>query len=525
MGNPPWNQPLTPIAFLDRSAQVFGNRTAVVDGDLRLSYAEFDDRTRRLAGGLRDLGVEPSDRVAVLAPNSHVLLEAHYGVPRAGGVLVTLNTRLNPRELSEIVNHSGACVLIADLAYADAASYIAKSNRDLRVLLAGTSESEHETMMETAPRMSLPVEDETGLISLNYTSGTTGTPKGVMYHHRGAYLQALAMAFHSKLDAASGFLWTLPMFHCNGWCFTWAVTAAGGTHVCLRDVDADEIWRQIRIGEVTHLNAAPTVLTLLVQHSSAADGPAPQPIAVGTGGAPPSPTLLAEMAALNMDVTHLYGLTETFGPVALCEWMPDWSELPIEEQARIKARQGVGNVISEVMRVIDQKGEDVEPNGESIGEIAIRGNNLMKGYYRDDDATSESMPDGWFRTGDLGVIHPDGYVELRDRAKDVIISGGENIASIEVEQAIVSHPAVSEAAVVAAPHELWGEIPIAFVDLRPGSTVTQDDIVRHVKSRLAHFKAPRLVVFQELPKTSTGKIQKYALRESAAAIVETEELE
>ena len=520
MDSPPWTQPLSPLSFLDRSAVVFGRRTAVLDGDLRFSYAELDDRTKRLAGALKGAGVDRGDRVAVLAPNSHVLLEAHYGVPRAGAVLVAMNNRLNGHELAYIVEHSGAKVLIADDVYAEAVGLIRKANPDVRVVSAGSSKDEYEEILAAADQVNLPVASESDLISINYTSGTTGLPKGVMYHHRGAYLQALAMAFHSKLDVSSGFLWTLPMFHCNGWCFTWAVTAAGGTHLCLRRVEAGEIWNMIRRGDVTHFNAAPTVLTMLARHEAAADGPAPEAIAVGTGGAPPSPTLLEEMADLNIDITHLYGLTETFGPVTLCEWLPEWSGLPAAEQARIKARQGVGNVISERMRVVDRHDEDVPSDGETMGEVAIRGNNLMMGYYRDEAATDAAIRHGWFRTGDLGVMHPDGYVELRDRAKDIIISGGENIASIEVEQAIVSHPAVSEAAVVAAPHDLWGEVPIAFVDLRPGTEATQDDIVEHVHELLAHFKAPKLVVMEPLPKTSTGKVKKYVLRERAAAIAE-----
>ena len=514
-----WSRPLTPVSFLDRSAKVFEHRTAVVDGDLRLTYAEFDERADRLAGAVAAFGVEPGDRVALLAPNSHVLLEAHYGVPRAGAVLVALNNRLSPSELAYIVGHSGARLLIADEIYADAVSAIVAENPEVVPVVAGNGSGDYEDRLAAAPRMRLAVTDEAAPISINYTSGTTGRPKGVMYHHRGAYLQALAMAFHSRLDAATGFLWTLPMFHCNGWCFTWAVTAAGGTHLCLRRVETGEIWRSIRAGEVSHFNAAPTILTMLARHEEAGAGPAPRPISVATGGAPPSPTLLEEMAALNIDVTHLYGLTETFGPVTLCEWLPEWSDLPIHEQAVIKARQGVGNVISDPMRIVDPSGRDVPADAETMGEVAIRGNNLMKGYYRDDEASGEAIPDGWFRTGDLGVMHPDGYVELRDRAKDIIISGGENISSIEVEQVIVSHPAVSEAAVVAAPDDLWGEIPVAFVDLRPGAELSGDDVVSHVRERLAHFKAPKHVVMEELPKTSTGKVQKFVLRERAAAIV------
>ena len=508
-----WFQPLTPLSFLERSARVFGDRTAVIDGDDRFTYRQLADRSRRLAGGLAAAGVSPGDRVAVLAPNTHLLLEAHYGVPWSGGVLVALNTRLHPQEMAYIVSHSGAAVLVADSAFAAAAGEIAATvPRPLQVVVAGGGDDGYEAMLAAATPLARGVEDERDLISLNYTSGTTGRPKGVMYHHRGAYLQSLAMAFHGGLDAGSGFLWTLPMFHCNGWCFTWAVTAAGATHICLRSVEPASIWKMIRTGDVTHFNAAPTVLTMLAHHEGAEEGPAPRPVRVGTGGAPPSPTLLEEMAALNMDVTHLYGLTETFGPITLCEWRPEWDELPIADQARIKARQGVGNVISDRMRVVDASGADVPADAATLGEVALTGNNVMQGYFRDEEATTRAVPDGWFRTGDLAVMHPDGYVELKDRAKDIIISGGENIASIEVEQAIVSHAAVSEAAVVGAPHPKWGEAPVAFVDLKPGRPLTAEEVTAHVRSRLAGFKAPRAVVFGPLPKTSTGKVQKYVLR-------------
>ena len=515
MENPVWSQPLTPVSFLDRSASVFPERTAVVDGDLILTYMELDDRTQRLAGGLLSLGIVPGDRVALLAPNSHVLLEAHYGVPRAGAALVALNNRLNAQELAYIVEHAGAKVLIADEIYADTAKDIAATSTVAELVVGDV---QYEELIGGASPVKRGVADESDMISLNYTSGTTGQPKGVIYHHRGAYLQALAMAFHSRLDVASGFLWTLPMFHCNGWCFTWAVTAAGGTHLCLRKVDPTEIWKALRAGSVTHFNAAPTVLTMLATHAEAGNGPLPRTIEVGTGGAPPSPTLLEEMASLNMNVAHLYGLTETFGPITLCEWLPEWSELPTAEQAALKARQGVGNIISERMRVVDGYGADVEADGETIGEVALRGNNLMSGYYRDDESTAAAVPDGWFRTGDLGIMHSDGYVELKDRAKDLIISGGENIASIEVEQAIVSHAAVAEAAVVAAPDDLWGEIPVAFVHLRAGAKATPEDIRNHVRSRISHYKAPKFVVLGDLPKTSTGKVQKYVLRDRAVAL-------
>ena len=458
------------------------------------------ERTERLAGGL---GVAPGDRVAVLAPNAHVLLEAHYGVPLAGAVLVALNVRLAPAELAYMLEHSGATVLLHDESLAEKAREAAPPG----VRLVGPDE--YEAIVAGSPRLSVPVEAERALLSVNYTSGTTGLPKGVMYHHRGAYLQALAMAHHAGLGPESVFLWTLPMFHCNGWCFTWAVTAAGGAHLCLPRVDPDEIWRLIGAEGVTHLNAAPTVLTALAYNPEAR----PAALRICTGGAPPSPTLLARLAELGMEVTHLYGLTETFGPVMVCDWHPEWDELPTERQAVLKARQGVGNVVSCEARVLGPDGLDVPADGETLGEIALRGNNVMLGYYRDPEATERAAPDGWFRTGDLGVLHPDGYVELRDRAKDVIVSGAENIASVEVERAIVSHPAVLEAAVVPAPDEKWGERPAAFVTLKEGAEATEEEIRAHVRARLAGFKVPDRVEFRELPKTSTGKIQKYVLRE------------
>jgi fatty-acyl-CoA synthase len=502
-------EPLTPTSFLDRSAVVFAERTAVVDGAERWSYAEFGNRTRRQAGMLRSLGVQPLDRVAVLAPNSALLLESHFGVPYAGAVLVALNVRLTADELAFILGHSAAKVLLVDPSLGDVGrTAAARAGTGLRIVEAG---GEYETRLAGADEFVHPVDDELDLLALDYTSGTTGRPKGVEYHHRGALLQALAMAYHSRLDASSVFLWTLPMFHCNGWCFPWAVTAAGGVHLCLRSIDAAQIWRHIREDGVTHFNAAPTVLTMLASDPAAA--PAPAPVRVGTGGAPPSPTLLARMADLNIDVTHLYGLTETFGPAAICEWSPDWDQLATSEQARLKSRQGVANVVSRPLRVVDDKGDDVPADAATMGQVALRGNNVMLGYHRDPDATLAAAPHGWFLTGDVGVMHPDGYVELRDRAKDVIISGGENISTIEVEQVIASHPAVLEVAVVSMPDERWGEVPAAFVDAAEGSAVTAEQIIEHVRSRLAHFKAPKHVVFGPLPKTSTGKIQKFVLRD------------
>jgi fatty-acyl-CoA synthase len=338
-----------------------------------------------------------------------------------------------------------------------------------------------------------------------------------MYHHRGAFLQSLAVALQMKLDSDSRYLWTLPMFHCNGWCFTWAVTAAGGTHLCLRAVDAGRIWKHLRESGVTHLCGAPTVLTMLLWHPDAARGRA---VRFGTGGAAPTPAILARAAELGIDVTHLYGLTESYGPAMICEWRSEWNALPVAQQAQLKARQGVGTVVSEEARVVTPEGKDVAPDGLALGEIALRGNNLMLGYYRDDEATRRAAPDGWFRTGDLGVMHPDGYVELKDRAKDIIISGGENISSLEVERALAAHPAVLEAAVVAGPDQKWGEVPVAFVSLKPGAQLSEKGLIEHARSVLAHFKAPRRIVFGELPKTSTGKVQKFLLRETAREVIE-----
>ena len=505
-------EPLTPTAFLRRSAHVFPDRIGVVDGNVEFSYADFLDRCTRFAGALRMLGVQPGDRVAVLAGNSHVLLAAHYAVPFAGAVLVALNTRITPADVAFILDHAGAAVLIFDDAYAAQAMQAgAGRGAALRLVRAGGADDELELLIAEATPFLHPVADERALLAINYTSGTTAQPKGVMYHHRGAYLQALAMAFHMGLTGDSVYLWTLPMFHCNGWCFPWAVTAAGAMHLCLPRLESGAIWRRLRDSAVSHFCAAPTVLTMTAWAPEA--GKLPRPVRVATGGAPPTPALLERLADLGMDITHLYGLTETYGPSVICDWRSAWNRLPIQEQALRKAQQGVANVIGEPVRVVDAHGADVPRNAQTMGEIAIRGNNVMLGYYLDDETTAKSCPDGWFRTGDLGVMHADGYVELRDRAKDIIISGGENISSIEIEQALTSHEAVLEVAVVAAPDEKWGEVPVAFVTLKEGARASDDELIDHVRGRLARFKLPKRVVFGPLPKTSTGKVQKKTLRD------------
>ncbi|MGW8184117.1 MAG: acyl--CoA ligase family protein [Burkholderiales bacterium] len=511
-------EPLTPTSFLLRSGRIYADRTAVIDGDHRCTYGEFRERCLRLSGALRNMGVAEGGRVAVLSPNTHVLLEAHYGVPLAGAVLVALNPRLSAAELATIVAHAGAGVLIYDYEFeAVARDIAAQAGAELRLVRGGRRDDQYELLLESATPWHRPVADEHGLLSINYTSGTTGSPKGVMYHHRGAYLQALAMAMETRLDCDSTFLWTLPMFHCNGWCFPWAVTTAGAVHLCLRKFDPEVVWDHLRGSGVTHFNGAPTVLIMLAWHAGAAR--LPRPVRVGTGGAPPTPAILQRMAELGMEVTHLYGLTETFGPAVICEWRGEWSRLGLEEQARLKARQGVGNVVSSEVRVVDAQGKDVPADGTTLGEIALRGNNVMLGYYQDEIATRKAMPDGWFRTGDLGVMHAYGYVEIRDRSKDIILSGGENIASIEVERALCAHPAVLEAAVVAGPDPKWGEVPVAFVALKSGAAASEADLIAHVRGRLAHFKAPKRVVFGELPKNATGKVQKFVLRERARELM------
>lgn len=497
---------LSPVSFLERAAAVFADRPAVVDGDRRDTYAQLWDRAQRLAGLLAARGVEPGDRVAVLSPNTHLLLEAHYGVPLAGAVLVALNTRLAPSEIAYIVEHSGASLVLLDAEFREVLG-----EQPIPVI---DSES-YDDLVDAAEPHRVEVTDERSLLSINYTSGTTGRPKGVMYHHRGAYLQALAMAYHAKLDTSSQYLWTLPMFHTNGWCFPWAVTAAGGVHHCLRRVDPGEIWRAIDAEGITHFCAAPTVLTMLAEHPDART--LDHVLRVFAGGAPPWPALLARMSELGFDIRHLYGLTETFGPAVVCEWQPEWDSADPARRAWLIARQGIANVVAEPVRVTDPEGNDVPADGRTPGEILLRGNDVMLGYYRDPEATENATLDGWFRSGDLGVRHPDGYVELRDRLKDVIISGGENITSIEVENALTAHPDVLEAAVVAAPHEKWGEVPVAFVSLRERSSTGEAELIDFVRARIAAFKAPKKIVFGELPKTSTGKLQKNVLRAKAVA--------
>jgi fatty-acyl-CoA synthase len=519
-----WIAPLTPVSFLERSARIFPERTAVIYRDERRSYREFAERVYRLASALRAVGVGPGDRVAFLCPNTPPLLEAHYAVPLLGAVLVAINTRLNGDEIRYILEHSGARLLFVDSELAP----LAKGALDLAALeqvvmildaqagVAGERLSEIDYEAFLAGGSAEPIEAavaETDTITINYTSGTTGRPKGVMYSHRGAYLNALGEALEVGLDSSSVYLWVLPMFHCNGWCFPWAVTAMGGAHLCMRKFEPRAVIQLIGEQGVTHFCAAPTVLIMLVNSPAIGELELRRPLRIVTAAAPPSPTILQAVEALGARIDHVYGLTETYGPHSICEWHPEWNALDAPQRARLKARQGVPYIHAVEMRVVDEQMRDVPADGATMGEVVMRGNNLMKGYYRQPEATAEAFRGGWFHSGDIGVMHPDGYIELRDRKKDIIISGGENISTIEVEQAIYQHPAVLEAAVIAAPDSFWGEVPKAFVTLKEGQVLTQEELLGFLRERLAHYKCPRAIEFGELPKTSTGKVQKFVLRD------------
>jgi fatty-acyl-CoA synthase len=506
---------------LRRSADVWADRIAVVDGPRAWTYAQHHDRVRGLAGALTsELAVGPGDRVAMLLPNVSAALELHYAVPGVGAILVPLNTRLSAGDYAYILDHSGASVVFGHRPLAgvlDAALEGLGPNRIRVVWVDGTPESEYEALIATSQPQDLRIpKDERQVISIGYTSGTTGRPKGVMTTHRGAYLHSLGVIAEAGLTPRSAYLWTLPMFHCNGWAYTWAATAMGVKHVCLADMDMDAIWNALLEEGVTHLCAAPTVVVMML-HATAAR-PCPQPVRLFIGGAPPAPALLQRAASLDIAVTHLYGLTETYGPIAVCAWNPDWDQLGPDQQARLRSRQGVGTVVSERLRVVDSEMRDVPRDGETLGEVVMRGNNVMAGYYRDPAATEQAFAGGWFHSGDLAVMHPDGYVELRDRLKDVIISGGENIATIELEQALTSHPSIAEAAVVAARDERWGEVPVAFVTVHGERAPDTEELVEFMRDRVARFKVPkRIIIVDELPKTGTGKIQKFVLRDQLAA--------
>ena len=602
-------EPLTPLRFLERSAEVFPDRPAIVHGSRVWSYEQFERDVRRFAtallpllsgsdgsagaasrgsagsddaagspesAGSRESAGSPvtgglpgtaesgdtagSERsagasgegnesfqgaellecswptVAVIAPNLPATLMAHYAVPAAGAVLVPLNPRLSARELSYILEHCEARVVLADTSVLETVAQALGDGSDVTLVQiddpqagvhpvrdgAGSGVPTFEEFIDVEPAqpagpgasggVGYGVADENAPITLNYTSGTTGRPKGVLYGHRGAYLNSLGEVFHNGFTGATRYLWTLPMFHCNGWCTTWAVTAAGGTHVCLRAVRADEIWRAFDEQGITHLCGAPAVCSVIVDASEA--HPLEHTIRITTAGAPPAPSIIERLESAGFDIVHVYGLTEVFGPITICEPQEQWRELSPRERAQQMSRQGVAMIQAESARVVDDSLEDVPADGTTVGEVVLRGNNVMIGYYKDVPATRKAFEGGWFHTGDLGVMHPNNYIQLRDRAKDIIISGGENISSIEVEQALYSHPDVADVAVVGVAHEKWGERPVAHVVRVNGSTVTEDDLRDHVRNQLSGFKVPDSVVFSdELPRTATGKVRKNLLRD------------
>jgi len=521
---------LSPLSFLERSARVWPGKVAVVYGARRLTYRELAAEAQRVARALRASGVRPGDRVAYLMPNLPEMLIAHFAVPLAGAVLVAVNTRLTAEEVAYILSHSGAKMVVVDAALLPTAVAAAKDVETVTELVVAedTELADPDPDPGDEPRLvsyseflaraageplSWSVSDELAPIAINYTSGTTGLPKGVIYTHRGAYLNCFGEIIHSRHDENSVYLWTLPMFHCNGWCTPWSLTAIGGTHVCLREVRGDAIWEQLREHDVTHLNAAPTVVSTILNAREA--GPLARPVLITTAGAPPSPTTIAHMERMGFRVVHVYGLTETYGPISFCQSQPQWAGLSSQDRAVLQARQGVSMIQAEGLRVVDEEMADVPADASTMGEIVMRGNNVMAGYYRDPDATAAAFRGGWFHSGDLGVMHPDGYIELRDRIKDIVISGGENISTVEVEQALMSHPAVLDVAVVGVPDDKWGERPKAFVVLRAGHSATPEELIAYIRTKIARYKAPRDIdITPELPKTSTGKIQKFVLRDS-----------
>jgi fatty-acyl-CoA synthase len=527
---------LTPLGFLARAAQIFPDHPAVIHGGESRSWAETYARCRRLASALQGRGIGAGDTVAVMAPNTPPMFEAHFGVPMAGAVLNALNVRLDATTIGFILGHGEAKVLITDTAFSETIRpVLAGLERDILVidiadpLAAGDPQGPGQRLGETDYEALLaegdpgfawtPPEDEWRAITLNYTSGTTGSPKGVVYHHRGAYLNALGNIQVWGMTPHPVYLWTLPMFHCNGWCFPWTVTALAGTHVCLRRVEAKAIYDAIADHRVSHLCGAPIVMQMILSAGENARRDFSHEVKMMTAAAPPPATVLEGMARAGIDVTHVYGLTEVYGPVVVCAWHQDWDSLPPGEQAALKARQGVRYPVLEDLMVADP--ETLQPlpkDGETLGEVFLRGNVVMKGYLKNPGASEAAFGGGWFHTGDLGVWHPDGYVELKDRSKDIIISGGENISSIEVEDVLYRHPAIAAVAVVAKPDEKWGETPCAFVELKPEAAAGEQEIIAFCRDNMAHFKAPKAVVFGALPKTSTGKIQKFVLREKARAL-------
>lgn len=522
-------QPLTPLTFLERAAMVFPDHTAIIHGVLRRSYAAFYARSRQLASALSQSGVTPGDTVSALLPNTPAMLECHYGVPMCGGVLHSINTRLDAAIIAFQLDHAMSKVVIVDaeflplmqdaLALAEVSPLIIQVDDPefdgARLAFDGIDYESYLAEGDPAFEWLMP-EDEWDAISINYTSGTTGDPKGVVSHHRGAYLLAQGNALTTSMRKHAVYLWTLPMFHCNGWCFPWTLSAIVGTHVCLRQVRAEPIWTALADEKVTHLCGAPIVMSLMISAPANQQRTLEHAVQFFTAAAPPPEKLLADMRTAGFDVIHLYGLTETYGPAVVNDWHESWSALPSEEQARLKSRQGVRYLPLEGLDVLDPETmRPVPRDGESMGEVMFRGNVVMKGYFRNAAATKKAFEGGWFHSGDLGVVHPDGYIQLKDRSKDIIISGGENISSIEVEEVLYSYPSVEIAAVVAMPHEKWGETPCAFVELASGQEIDLDALRGWCRDKLAAYKVPAKFVVTTIPRTSTGKIQKFALREQA----------
>jgi fatty-acyl-CoA synthase len=514
---------LNPVDFLYRAAYLYPDKVSVVHGKRRYTYRELAERSWRLANALRSAGLAKGERVAALLFNSPAMLEAHFGVPAAGGILVAVNNRLSSAEVGYILQHSGARYLLLDAGLAAVAEPLDLAGVTvIRCDDTGVPGDPYEEFLAAAsparPASWLEHEEET--ISINYTSGTTGRPKGVQYTYRGAYLNALSEVIVAGLSTDSAYLWTLPMFHCNGWCFPWAVTAVAARHVTMRAVDPELIWELIDGEGVTHYNGAPTVQLMVLNHPRAHR--LERPVTAMVAAAPPSPTLLARMSELNFRVVHVYGLTETYGPITVCPEQEAWRDLTVEQRATYLARQGQAYPSADLVRVVDAEMNDVPQDGQVMGEVIMRGNNVMSGYFDDEAATGKAFAGGWFHSGDLAVWHPDGNIELRDRGKDIIISGGENISSIEVEQTIAAHPAVLDCAVVGIPHPYWGERPKAFVTLNEGATADAAEIIAFCREHLAHYKCPDSIEFGPLPKTSTGKTQKFVLRQREWADQDTQ---
>jgi fatty-acyl-CoA synthase len=511
--------PLTPLDFARRSRKLYSDREAVVDEDLRLTYAQFFDRCDRWSSALQSLGVRAGDRVAYISPNTHAMLESFYAVPQIGAICVPINYRLTPNDFVYLINHSGATVVCAHSTFLDAIDSVRNELPDVKsfVALEGTKADwlDYEGLVRSAtPNFAPASVEETDLISINYTSGTTSRPKGVMITHRNAYINVIGTLIHHPMSASDRYLWTVPMFHANGWTFVWTVTAMGGTHICLRKVEASKVFELINRESISMLCAAPTILISIANAPAEIRKESRRGVRVITAGAPPAAATIERVEdELGWTVMQVYGLTETSPFITVCEPRPEHEALSTAERAVVKAYQGVELLPSGDLRVIDENGNEVARDGETLGEIVVRGNAVMKGYYNDPKATEAVMGDGWFHSGDAAVVHPSGYAEIRDRLKDVIISGGENISSVEVEGVLLRHEAVQEVAVVGLPHERWGEAPHAFVVLKSGSTTTGPELVAFARENLAHFKAPHGVTFlEELPKTATGKIQKYVLR-------------